>query len=117
MVFIVRGGPERPTDILSFKEEKAPTTGTQMIAVVAYYLAHLASERQDYITTDDIQKYFVRAKFPMPGSKSQALVDAKNFGYLDYVEPGKYRLNSVGYNLVAHRMPSVAQRVSQKGGE
>ena len=70
MVFIVRGGPERPTDILSFKEEKAPTTGTQMIAVVAYYLAHLASERQDFITTDDIQKYFVQAKFPMPGSKS-----------------------------------------------
>lgn len=96
------GGPK---DILSFKEEKSPTTGTQMIAVVAYYLAHLAAERQDFITGDDIRKYFVQAKYPMPASLSQALVNAKNAGYLDFVEAGKYRLNSVGYNLVAHRMP------------
>ena len=97
-----------PLDILSFKEEKAPTTGTQMIALVAYFLAHLAPERQDFVTGDDIRKYFVQAKFPMPGSLSQALVNAKNAGYLDFVEAGKYRLNSVGYNLVAHRLPKDA---------
>jgi hypothetical protein len=94
-----------PTDILSLKEQKGPTTGTQMVVVVAFYLAHVATERQDFITADDIQKYFVQGKYPMPGSKSQALVDAKNAGYLDFVERGKYRLNSVGYNLVAHKMP------------
>jgi hypothetical protein len=98
---------DSPTDILSLKEQKAPTTGAQMIAVVAYYLAHLApeGERQDFITTKEIQKYFVQGKFPLPGSQPQALVDAKNAGYLDFVEKGKYRLNSVGHNLVAHKMP------------
>jgi hypothetical protein len=96
---------DRPTDILSLKEEKDPKTATQMIAVVAYYLAHLASERQDFITQDDIQKYFVQGKYLMPVSKPQALINAKNAGYLDFVEAGKYRLNSVGYNLVAHKMP------------
>jgi hypothetical protein len=109
-----------PTDILSLKEEKDPKTATQMIAVVAYYLAHLADERQDFITADDIQKYFVQGKYLMPGSKSSALINAKNAGYLDYLEPGKYRLNSVGYNLVAHKMPkdgstpSKARRKSSK---
>ena len=96
---------DRPADVLSLKEEKNPKTATEMIAVVAYYLSHLASERQDFITQDDIQKYFVQGHYPMPGSKPQALVNAKNAGYLDVVEPGKYRLNSVGYNLVAHKMP------------
>jgi hypothetical protein len=94
-----------PTDILSLKEEKDPKTATQMIAVVAYYLAHVASPSQNFITVDDIEKYFVQGRYLMPGSKSQALVNAKNAGYLDFVEPGKYRLNSVGYNLVAHKMP------------
>jgi hypothetical protein len=94
-----------PADVLSLKEEKEPKTATEMIAIVAYYLAHLATERQDFITQEDIQKYFVQGQYPMPGSKSQALVNAKNAGYLDVVEPGKYRLNSVGYNLVAHKMP------------
>jgi hypothetical protein len=96
-----------PTDILSLKEQKSPTTGTQMIAVVAYYLAHLApeGERRDFITADDIQKYFVQGKYPLPGSQPQALVHAKNAGYLDSLEKGKYRLNSVGHNLVAHKMP------------
>jgi hypothetical protein len=98
-------GTDRPTDILSLKEEKDPKTATQMIAVVAYYLAHLASERQNFITQEDVEKYFVQGKFLMPGSKSMALVNAKNAGYLDAIEPGKYRLNSVGYNLVAHKMP------------
>lgn len=95
------------TDILTLKEQKQPSSGTQMIVVMAYYLAHLApeGERRDYITSEDIQKYFVQAKYPLPGSQPQALVHAKNAGYLDFVEKGKYRLNSVGHNLVAHKMP------------
>jgi hypothetical protein len=96
---------QEPTDVLTLKERKNPKTATEMIAVVAYYLEHLANERQAFITQDHIQKYFVHGRYPMPGSKSHALVNAKNAGYLDAVEPGKYRLNSVGYNLVAHKMP------------
>ena len=97
-----------PQDILTLKEQKQPSSGTQMIALMAYYLMHLApeNERKETISADDIQKYFVQAKYPMPGSKSQALVHAKNAGYLDPSERGEYRLNSVGYNLVAHKLPT-----------
>jgi hypothetical protein len=94
-----------PTDVLSLKEQKDPKTATQMVAVVAYYLAHVASERQNFITADDVEKYFLQGRYLMPGSTSQALINTKNAGYLDYVEPGKYRLNSVGFNLVEHKMP------------
>lgn len=98
---------ENPRDILTLKEQKQPSSGPQMIALMAYYLAHLApeGERRDTISVDDISKYFVQAQYPLPGSKSQALVHAKNAGYLDPAERGEYRLNSVGYNLVAHKMP------------
>ncbi|WP_315744631.1 hypothetical protein [Bradyrhizobium sp. SZCCHNR1075] len=92
-------------DIFTLKETKKPKTANEMVAIVAYYLEHIASERQTFVTQEEVQKYFVQAKYPMPGSKSQALVNAKNAGYLDSIEPGKYRLNSVGYNLVAHKMP------------
>src|SRR5262249_59817418 len=41
-------------DIRSFKEEKQPKTASEMVAVAAYYLAHLAplDERLDYILAD-----------------------------------------------------------------
>lgn len=94
-----------PTDILSLKEQKDPKTATQMVAVVAYYLAHVASERRNFITAEDIEKYFLQGRYLMPGSIPQALINTKNAGYLDYLEPGKYRLNSVGFNLVEHKMP------------
>lgn len=99
--------PGSPTDILTLKEEKQPSSSIQMIAVMSYYLAQLApaNERRDYITVEDIQKYFVQARYPLPGAPSQALIHAKNAGYLDAIEAGKYRLNSVGHNLVAHKMP------------
>lgn len=115
---VTRPRLDGPTDILTLKEDKVPTTGTQMIAVVAYYLAHLApeGERQDFITAEDIQKYFIQGKYPMPGSQSQALVNAKNAGYLDFVEKGRYRLNSVGYNLVAHKMPTGAAAAPKPSG-
>jgi hypothetical protein len=112
------GGPGQPAqDILSLKEEKKPTTATQMIAVVAYYLAHGSSPRQDYITADDVEKYFIQGRFPMPGSKSQALVNTKNAGYLDAIDTGRYKLNSVGYNLVAHKMPRNGSTSAPSGGK
>jgi hypothetical protein len=96
-----------PIDILSLKDEKQPTNNNQMVALVAFYLAHVSQdERRNYITDEDLRKYFIQGKFPIPGSPKQALVHAKNAGYLDPLEKGKYKLNSVGYNLVAHKMPA-----------
>ena len=95
-------------DIRKFKEEKKPTSARQMACVVAYYLQELApvGERKDSITAEDLEKYFKQAKYPIPGKISQVLVDSKGGGYMDSSVRGQYKLNAVGYNLVAHNLPA-----------
>lgn len=95
-------------DIRKFKEEKNPTSARQMACVVAYYLQELApvGERKDSITAEDLEKYFKQAKYPIPGKISQVLVDSKGGGYMDSTVRGQYKLNAVGYNLVAHNLPA-----------
>jgi hypothetical protein len=95
-------------DLRSLTNEKDPKTDTQMVAVLAYYLANLApaGERRDHILPDDIKRYFPSANFELPtGLPSQTLVNAKNAGYLDALGGGQYRLNPVGHNLVTHKLP------------
>jgi len=96
------------TDIRSLKEAKQPRTAMEMSAVVAFYLSELAppADRSDVITAADLQKYFKQAVFPLPQKIDMTLVNAAAAGYFDRVEIGKYRLNPVGYNLVAHNLPS-----------
>src|SRR5712691_8688550 len=96
----------RVANIRSLKEEKAPRSANEMAALVAYYLAELAPERKQSINADDIKKYFLEAHYELPNSRSQLLVNAKNAGYLESAGTGQYRLNSVGYNLVMHKLPS-----------
>ena len=94
-------------DIRAFADEKNPKTVNEKVAVVAYYLAHLApaTERRDQITADDIRPYFIQAGFELPSSSgSMTLTNAKNAGYLNALERGQYRLNAVGHNLVAHKL-------------
>lgn len=95
-------------DIRKFKEEKNPKSARQMACVVAYYLQELAplNERKDTISTEDLEKYFKQAKYPLPEKIAQVLVDAKGGGYLDSPVRGQYKLNAVGYNLVAHNLPA-----------
>jgi hypothetical protein len=94
-------------DILTLKEAKNPSTASEMACIVAYYLQHNApeGEKRGDITKDDIEKYFIQAKFPLPKVPLQVLVDTKNAGYLDSAGRGKYKLNPVGHNLVAHKLP------------
>jgi len=97
------------SDIRSFKELKAPKTANEMAAVVAFYLSELAPEieRKDSITAADVRRYFKLANFPLPKEPRQTLINAKNSGYFDATsEVGTYRLNPVGYNLVAHGLPA-----------
>jgi len=104
-------------DIRSFKEEKQPKTASEMVAIAAYYLAHLAppDERRDYIVADDIRKYFLQAVFPLPSAPPHmTLVNAKNAGYVDARERGQYRLNPVGYNLVTNKLPPPQARVERR---
>ncbi|WP_234685448.1 hypothetical protein [Bradyrhizobium monzae] len=102
--------PDQPgQDIRSFAALKSPNTMNEKVAVMAYYLAQLAppAERRDYITPEDIKPYFIQADFELPtATGSMTLTNAKNAGYLNALERGQYRLNSVGHNLVAHKLPN-----------
>ena len=95
-------------DIRSLKEEKNPDSAKQMACVVAYYLQELApeSERKNTVSAQDIEKYFKQANFKLPKTVAQVLVDAKRSGYFEVATRGEYKLNAVGYNLVAHGLPA-----------
>lgn len=102
-------GTARPeaTDIRSFAQQKRPSTAVERAVLVAFYLAERApeAERKDTIDKQDLKKYFKQAGFPLPKRPEATLVHAKDAGYLDAVGEGKYRLNPVGYNLIAHNLP------------
>lgn len=74
-----------------------------MAALVAFYVSELApeGERKNTITKAEIERYFKSAQFHLPSDAAFTLVNAKNAGYLDRVGSGQYKLNPVGYNLVA----------------
>jgi hypothetical protein len=98
------------TDIRSLKERKNPANATEMAAVLAYYLQHLApeSERKSHITAADVNKYFIQAGFPLQKRSDQMLVNARAAGYFDSATRGAYTLNPVGHNLVTHSLPRAA---------
>jgi hypothetical protein len=58
---------------------------------------------------------FKSAVFKLPADASFTLVNAKNAGYLDSIGGGQYKLNPVGYNLVAHRMGSDEKKKKPHG--
>jgi hypothetical protein len=82
-----------------------------MVTLVAYYVSELAPapDRKAEITKSDVERYFKAAGFNLPSDATFTLNNAKNAGYLDSAGAGQYRLNPVGYNLVAHRMGGAAE--------
>ena len=98
-------------DIRTFKEQKNPASARQMACLVAFYLQELTHdrERKESVNAHDLEKYFKQAGYKLPAKMSQILVDVKNAGYADSVSRGEYKLNAVGYNLVAHNMPTGAE--------
>lgn len=96
------------TDIKALKQEKDPKSANQMAALVAYYLSDVApiAERKKAIGSADVEKYFKQARFPLPKRPDMTLPNAANAGYFDFAGQGQYRLNPVGYNLVAHGLPA-----------
>jgi hypothetical protein len=97
-----------PTDIRSFRAAKSPKSAREMACVVAFYLQELAPEgqRADSVSAPELEKYFKQAQFKLPEKIGQVLPDAKRSGYFDSAAHGKYKLNAVGYNLVAHKLPA-----------
>ncbi len=99
--------PAGPTDIRTLKREKQPSSANEMAALVAFYLSELASgnERKTEVVQEDMIRYFKQAGFPLPNVPKVLLGNAKGAGYFDFLGNGRYRLNAVGYNLVAHNLP------------
>lgn len=95
-------------DIRSLKEQKQPKSANEMAALTAFYLSEFVApaEQKQSITTADIEKYFKQAGYPLPARAAMTLPNAASAGYFDSVARGEWRLNPVGYNLVAHGMPS-----------
>ncbi|HLI29751.1 MAG TPA: hypothetical protein VKV79_01470 [Terriglobia bacterium] len=101
-----------PVDIRSLKQQKQPSSANEMAALVAFYLSEVAgdNERKAEVEQGDIIKYFKQAGFPLPKAPQVLLANAKNAGYFDFLGGGKFRLNAVGYNLVAHNLPRTQER-------
>jgi hypothetical protein len=97
----------RLPSIKDFKEQKEPASANQMAAVVAFYLSEIApaEERQPSINSADLERYFKQARFKLPNRLANALPNAAAAGYFDAQGNGHYKLNAVGYNLVAHSLP------------
>lgn len=106
----------RRPSIRDLKEEKRPESSNQMAALVAYYLTEIAddSERKDAVNTADLEKYFKQANFKLPKSLPQTLSNAAAAGYFDSAGSGLYKLNAVGYNLVAHGLPRASSAPSKR---
>ena len=98
---------QRVVDIRTLRAQKQPSSDIEMAAIVAYYLSELApaENRKDVIGTDDIKTYFNQAGHPPPSGPQFTLPNAKSAGYFESAGHGKYRLNPVGHNLVAHGLP------------
>ena len=98
---------QQVVDIRSLHDQKQPSSDMEMAAIVAYYLSELAPEenRKDTIGTEDIKKYFNQAGHPLPKGYQFTLPNAKSAGYFESAGRGKYKLNPVGYNLVAYGLP------------
>ena len=97
----------RQVSVRDLKDQKQPTSANQMAALVAYYLAEVApsDERKEAVNAADLQRYFKQAGFRLPKSVPHALPNAAAAGYLEAIGNGMYRLNPVGYNLIAHGLP------------
>ena len=98
---------KRQISIRDLKDDKQPESSNQMVALVAYYHAEVAPEADRKATIDvkDVERGFKHAGFRLPKSIKNALPNAAAAGYLDPIGSGLYKLNPVGYNLIAHGLP------------
>jgi len=107
--YVRRASSEPGADLRSLKEAKKPRSAVEMVTLLAYYHEHVAPERKNFISSEDLKPGFIQAGFKLPSGKaSMTLAKAKYAGYLDQLERGLYRLNAVGYNLIAHKLPDDA---------
>jgi len=96
-------------NIKAFIENKDPKNDTHFSAVVAYYYRFEApeNERKESITSQDLNEAARLAQRPRLKEPAKTLHNAyRQSGLLDQVAHGKYKINTVGENLVAMVLPS-----------
>jgi hypothetical protein len=94
-------------DIKSFVDSKNPKSDVQFVTVVAYYYRFEApaETRKDPIDAEVLQEAARLTGRRRPRHPLMTLNNARTLGYLDRSERGKFRINSVGENLVAMTLP------------
>ncbi len=107
--------PGRTVDIKTFVAAKNPRSDMQFAAVVAYYYRFEAppDESLESISPEVLQNAARLANRHRLSRPRQTLLNAKSQGYLDQVDRGQYRINSVGENLVAMTLPGPDPSASQ----
>lgn len=100
-------GADHSTDIRAFTVMKAPKSDQQFTAVVAYFYQFESKpdERMDAIDADTMKEAARLAGRRQVARWNMTLTNAKNAGYLDSAGSGKFKLSSVGENLVAITLP------------
>ena len=103
----VVNGAENSTDIRSFTAMKSPKSDQQFAAVVAYFYQFEAkpANRKDEIDAEIMKEAARLAGRAQVTRWNMTLTNAKNAGYLDSAGTGKFKLSSVGENLVAITLP------------
>lgn len=109
-----QSGPRTVVDIRSLRLEKAPATANEMAAVAAYYLAELAPDRKETVTTSEVETLFKQAGHPLPSRINMTLPNAAAAGYFDRAAAGTYKLNPVGFNLVTQSLPRGSSSAGKK---
>lgn len=111
------GGEHHATNIRSFTAMKAPKSDQQFTAVVAYFYQFEAKpeEKKDAIDADIMKEAARLAGRAQVARWNMTLTNAKNAGYLDSAGNGKFKLSSVGENLVAITLPGTGGPVQSKG--
>jgi hypothetical protein len=86
---------------------KAPKSDRQFAAVVAYFyqLEAKPHDRRETIDAAVMKEAARLAQWPQVQRWNMTLTNAKNAGYLDAAGGGKFKLSSVGENLVAITLP------------
>ncbi|MCG2626985.1 hypothetical protein L6654_10145 [Bradyrhizobium sp. WYCCWR 13023] len=110
-------GADHSTDIRSFTAMKSPKSDQQFTAVVAYFYQFEAKpdERKDSIDAEIMKEAARLAGRPQVSRWNMTLTNAKNAGYLDAAGGGKFKLSSVGENLVAITLPGNGSPSGNKG--
>ena len=104
-------------DIRTFAAQKQPKSQMEKTVFVAFYLSEVAPapERKSELSGADLAKYQKQAGLGAPTNTRQSLFRARDAGYLESAGHGKYKLNAVGYNFVAHSLRAPAASPQPSG--